>query len=102
MRTLESTTEYSSQLLRTTTLQGRSRHNSHQGPHGDACGSFRSIGFCLVTPGRTGNVEVGPGNTVRKFFKERRRCDGSSLSSTDVLNVRNVRLNLLGVFFVQR
>ena len=76
--------------------------DSQERSHRDARWTFRSIGLGVVAPGRPGDIEMRPRNPVRKLLEESRRRYRPGLAATDILDVRNVRLDLFRVFLVER
>src|SRR5687767_3747735 len=71
-------------------------------PDGDSGWTFRPVRLRVITPGRARNVEVRPRKPVRKLLQERRSRDRPGLAAADVLDVRDVRLDLFRVLLVER
>src|SRR5687767_13246425 len=69
---------------------------------GDARRPLGAEGLGLVAPGRAGDVEVGPGDAVGELLDEGGGGDGARLAPADVLDVGDVRLDLLRVLLVER
>src|ERR1044071_9996146 len=63
---------------------------------------FGSIGLRVIAPGCSGDVQMRPRDSVCKLFEKGGGGDCSGLAPADVFDVRDVGLDLLGVFLVER
>src|SRR5687768_13634679 len=81
----------------------RTFHQRHEGTDGHAGRPFCLMRADGIAPRGAGYVEMCPFGLVDEFLDEHRAHNGAGLASrADVLNVRDVRLDLFAVFLAHR
>src|SRR6185369_6170708 len=73
-----------------------------QQPHSYSAGPLGTAGPCLVAPGGTGNIQMGPACAADKLFQEPAGGNTAAVAAPGVLQIGDIALHDLSVAVPQR